>query len=143
MCNLTSNTIGALFNLVTCNINKFIIPFIFALALAAFIWGVVQFFILNSDEEAKREQGKQFIIWGLVALAVMLSVWGLVRILGNTFGINTNVIPCTSTGTAKCPGGAIDSGGGGSGSGGGGGGGGVPPECLINPSSFGCPEPGQ
>ncbi len=121
MCNLASNTIGSLFNLVTCNISKFGIPLIFALALVSFIWGVVQFFIINADEEAKREQGKQFMIWGIVALTVMLSVWGLVRILGNTFGINTSVIPCTSTGSAKCPGGAIDTGGGESGGGSGGG----------------------
>ena len=98
MCELATNTIGALFNLVTCNISKFVIPLIFALALAAFIWGVMQFFILNPDEEAKREEGKQFILWGIVALAVMLSVWGLVKILGNTFGIDTSVIPKTSTG---------------------------------------------
>ncbi len=99
MCTLGNNPkIAALFGLVTCNINRFVIPLIFALALAAFVWGVVQFFILNSDEEAKREQGKQFIIWGIVALAVMLSVWGLVKILGNTFGINTSVLPHTSTG---------------------------------------------
>src|SRR3989344_5309651 len=99
MCNLATNAkIGALFNLVTCNISKFVIPLIFALALAAFIWGVMQFFILNPDEEAKREQGKQFIVWGIVALAVMLSVWGLVKILGNTFGLDTSnakIIPQT------------------------------------------------
>src|SRR3989338_1290889 len=98
MCPLADNTIGALFNLVTCNINKFVIPLIFALALAAFIWGVMQFFILNPDEEAKREEGKQFILWGIVALAVMLSVWGLVKILGKTFGLDTSnakIIPQT------------------------------------------------
>ena len=52
----------------------------------------MKFFIFESDEEAKREQGKQFMLWGIVALAVMLSVWGLVHLLGNTFGIEY-VIP--------------------------------------------------
>jgi hypothetical protein len=73
----------------SCIINNAMIPFLFAVAIIMFIWGVIKFFIINSDEEAKREQGKQFMIWGIVALAVMLSVWGLVGILKTTFGLNT------------------------------------------------------
>lgn len=74
-------------------INDSIIPLIFALATAMFVWGTVKFFIVNVDEEAKRAQGKQFMIWGIVALAVMLSVWGLVAILGSTFNLDTSVLP--------------------------------------------------
>lgn len=77
----------------TCIIGKSVIPFIFALAILMFIWGAVKFFIINADEEAKRAQGKQFMIWGIIALAVMISVWGLVGILGSTFGIGTSVLP--------------------------------------------------
>lgn len=73
---------------VTRIINDSIIPLIFALAIAMFVWGVVKFFIINVDEEAKRAEGKQFMIWGIIALAVMLSVWGLVGVLKTTFGIN-------------------------------------------------------
>lgn len=78
---------------VTGIINNSIIPLIFAVAIAMFVWGVVKFFIINSDEEAKREQGKQYMIWGIIALAVMLSVWGLVGILETTFGIKTSILP--------------------------------------------------
>ena len=78
---------------ITGLINNSVIPLIFAVATVAFVWGVVQFFIINADEEKKRAQGKQFMIWGIVALAVMLAVWGLVGILGSTFGIDTSVLP--------------------------------------------------
>jgi len=78
---------------VTCIIGKSVIPLIFALALVTFLWGAVNFFIINSDEEAKREQGKQFMLWGIVALAVMLSVWGLVEILTSTFGVDVMFLP--------------------------------------------------
>lgn len=77
----------------TCLINDSVIPFIFAIAIAMFIWGAVKFFIINADEEAKREQGKQFMIWGIIALAVMMSVWGLVGILTSTFGESGSVLP--------------------------------------------------
>ncbi len=73
---------------ITSTIQNSVIPLLFAVALATFVWGVLKFFFINSDEEAKRTQGKQFMIWGIIALAVMLSVWGLVSILGGTFGID-------------------------------------------------------
>lgn len=75
-----------------CIISHSVIPLIFAIATIMFIWGVVQF-VINSDEEAKKEKGKQFMIWGIIALTVMISVWGLVNILGGTFGINAGFIP--------------------------------------------------
>ena len=77
----------------TCIINNSIIPFIFAIAVVMFIWGGINFFILNADEEAKRTQGKQFMIWGIIALAVMVTFWGLVSILGNTFGVGGDILP--------------------------------------------------
>ena len=81
---------------ITAIINNAIIPLIFALAVVMFVWGVVQY-VINSDEEAKKEKGRQFMLWGLIALTVMVSVWGLVRILGTTFGIETNFIPQVKT----------------------------------------------
>lgn len=73
---------------ITKLINDSVIPLIFAVATAMFVWGAVKFFIINSDEESKRAQGRQFMVWGIIALTVMLSVWGLVSLLSNTFGIS-------------------------------------------------------
>ncbi|PIR68971.1 hypothetical protein COX93_03405 [Candidatus Nomurabacteria bacterium CG_4_10_14_0_2_um_filter_30_12] len=87
MCTLASSPLFQdLLSYVSCIIGKSVIPLIFALATVMFIWGVVQY-VINNEEDAKREKGKQFMIWGIIALTVMFSVWGLVRILGNTFGI--------------------------------------------------------
>jgi hypothetical protein len=92
-----SGAVGSTFQVyvsyIVCIINNSIIPLMFALAVVFFVWGAIKFFIINADEEAKREQGKQFMVWGIVALAVMLSVWGLVNILGVTFGISSSGLP--------------------------------------------------
>ena len=88
------SALSAYLDSFTCLIGKSVIPLIFALATVVFIWGVVKFFFLNIDEEAKRAQGKQFMIWGIVALAVMLSMWGLVNVLRSTFNLGTgSVLP--------------------------------------------------
>lgn len=93
LCSLGSNPkLQNLLGYASCIITRSVIPLIFALALASFVWGVVQFFIINSGEEAKREQGRQFMLWGIIALTVMVCVWGLVAIVGRTFNIE-NAIP--------------------------------------------------
>lgn len=91
--NAAGKKLGDLLDYVTCTINSSVIPLIFALATVIFIWGVVQY-VINSDEEAKKEKGRQFMIWGIIGLAVMISVWSLVGILSNTVtGKNINVLP--------------------------------------------------
>lgn len=87
ICTLINNPkLGDLFQYASCIISKAVIPLIMSLALAMFIWGVVQF-VINSDEESKKAKGKQFMIWGIIAFTVMISIWGLVKIVGTTFGI--------------------------------------------------------
>lgn len=66
--------------------------FLYILAITAFFWGIA-LFILNTDDEKKREEGKKWMFWSLIALFVMLTVWGIVGILVNTFGVGTTIIP--------------------------------------------------
>lgn len=84
--------LGDLFNYVTCTINNTVIPLIFAIAIVMFIWGVIQF-VLNADDAEKKAKGRDFMIWGILGLTVMVGVWGLVKIVGATFGVRTNVLP--------------------------------------------------
>ncbi len=75
-------------NLALCLINRFVIPLLFAVAILVFVWGVVQF-IGNADNEEKRTQGRNFMVYGIISLFVMVSIWGLVSVLSTTFGIKT------------------------------------------------------
>ena len=67
--------------------NTVVIPLIFVLAFAAFIWGVVSYFFIHESEETKREEGRQFIFWGVLGMVVLFSVWGFVNIMLSTLGI--------------------------------------------------------
>jgi hypothetical protein len=92
-CENSAGNFQGLVKFIICLINNSIIPLFFAIAIMMFIWGAVKFFIINADEEAQRDQGKQFMIWGIIALTVMTTVWGIVGILGSTFGVNSKVLP--------------------------------------------------
>jgi len=86
------DSLTTLINFVTCTIMNAIIPLLVAVAVAAFIWGIIQFY-LNPENEEKRKKGKSFIIGGLIALFVMTSIWGLVAIFSNSFNTGPVVIP--------------------------------------------------
>lgn len=62
---------------------KGLIPTAVAVALLFFFWGLAKFIRSAGDEKAV-EEGKRTMIWGVVALFVMVSVWGLVFLLQNT-----------------------------------------------------------
>ena len=63
-------------------VNKSIIPLIFALAFIAFIWGVFRYFFFPT--EANKTAGRDLIVWGLLGMFVMASVWGLISLIQTT-----------------------------------------------------------
>ncbi len=80
-------------NLIIGLINNVFVPVIFALAFIVFIWGIFSYFIAGAEDPAKQEKGKQLIIYGIIGFVVMVSVWGLVNVLANTFGLNSSYVP--------------------------------------------------
>jgi hypothetical protein len=60
------------------------IPVLFILATVVFLWGVVKYVLANGDEK-KIEAGKSFMIYGLIGLFVMVTMWGIVYAAVNTF----------------------------------------------------------
>ena len=79
---------------VLCKIGQLlnsVVPVLIALGVVYFIWGVISY-VIGSDEEAKKA-GRDRIIFGIIGLAVIVAVWGLVRILTRTFNVdNTGTI---------------------------------------------------
>lgn len=74
-------------------INRVIVPLVFALAFLSFIWGVAQAFIFNQENKEKREEGRKYIVSGLIGFFIMISVWGLTNVLVGTFGFNNATRP--------------------------------------------------
>ncbi|MBI4068277.1 hypothetical protein HY413_02615 [Candidatus Kaiserbacteria bacterium] len=73
-------------NFVTYIINPAILV-VFTAGFFLFVWGLVQF-LLNLDQEGKREEHLQHMLWGIVGMFVMASVYGILALLDNTFGLD-------------------------------------------------------
>ena len=66
-------------------------------AVIYIVYSVVRYLIATNDNEARKQAGWN-ILWGVVGLFVIVSLWGLVNILSNSFRtdesqINVNEIP--------------------------------------------------
>jgi len=92
-CSGEITSIAVLFDRVVCILRFSLWPLLISMAVIVFVIGVVKY-IAGADEESKRTEGRNFMIYGLVALFVMVSVWGLVGVIQGTFGLsNTPFIP--------------------------------------------------
>jgi len=69
------------------NLVNLALPVVVGIALLGFFWGLAQFIFAQGDTE-KKTDAKKTMIWGIVALFVMVSVWGLVRFIGTAVGVN-------------------------------------------------------
>lgn len=69
-------------------LNTVVIPFIGALAFFVFVWGILQYFFFNNKGDVEKlKEGREFVVWGLLGLALLFSVWGLINIVLSTLGI--------------------------------------------------------
>lgn len=82
------NLNGYLGSLITSGTSllRSILVFLISLAVVWFIWNVIRY-AMSSDEEGKGKAKSQ-MIWGIIAIAVIVSVWGIVAILQGAFGLN-------------------------------------------------------
>lgn len=86
---LSSSNLGEIISYLTCLLKNSVMPLLVGLAVAGFVWGVIQYFIVDSED--KKKKGKEFMLWGIIALFAIVSVWGLVGILGKTFGVESTI----------------------------------------------------
>lgn len=72
---------------------RIVIPLTVVMSLWFFFWGLTRF-IRNSGDENKEQEGKDLMIWGTLALFVMVSVYGLLNLLyASAFGGSISGLP--------------------------------------------------
>ena len=76
-------TLGGITDTILAILNT-VVVIVMVLALIYFFWGLAQY-ILSAGDDAKKAEGRNIMIYGVVALFVMATVWGLVGVLNTTF----------------------------------------------------------
>lgn len=91
VCQYQIDSLALVFHLLGCILSTAVLPLLITAAVVLFILGVIKY-VSKADEAKEREEGRNFMIYGIVALFVMVSIWGLVGIIQGTFGLGTNVL---------------------------------------------------
>jgi len=80
--NLVNTVLGAL------------IPIAISLALVVFFFGLVKYIFKLGNEDQQKE-AMRLMIWGVIAIFVMVSIWGIIGLLQNTFKVTSKdpIIP--------------------------------------------------
>ena len=85
-----AKTITELFDQVKTLLDAFI-PVLMMIAVAIFLYGVVRYIFSAGDEEA-RKTSKNYIIYGLIGLFVMVAFWGIIELVRSTFSLGETPI---------------------------------------------------
>jgi hypothetical protein len=64
------------------------IQLIIAFAIMMFVYNVYKYFIKGSDDVGAKKEAGLYVLWSVVGFFVILSIWGLVNILLNTFDLD-------------------------------------------------------
>ncbi|HEY4499500.1 MAG TPA: hypothetical protein VJH94_05625 [Candidatus Paceibacterota bacterium] len=61
-----------------------------AISVIVILWGIVQMMV-NADKEEARTAGRLKLMWALVSILMIVSVWGLAYMVVRTFTVDTSV----------------------------------------------------
>ena len=65
---------------------QLLLPLAVIAALLFFFWGLVKF-IYKAESDDARSEGRQLMMWGVVALFLIVSIWGVVGFIGTALGV--------------------------------------------------------
>jgi len=57
-----------------------LVPLLSLLVVALFFWGLVKV-LTHTGDEAKLKEGKRLMLWGLIGIIVVFSLWSIVGLL--------------------------------------------------------------
>ncbi|MES2213485.1 MAG: hypothetical protein V4473_01430 [Patescibacteria group bacterium] len=81
------------------SITNILIPILFSGAFIVFFWGLSKFILNSNGSQAEIQKGKDYMLWGILALFVLVSARTILSLVANDLGIgNGSVIPFLPTG---------------------------------------------
>jgi hypothetical protein len=69
------------------------ITILIGVALLVFFWGLVRFIYRVGGDETAVSEGRTLMVWGLIALFVMVAVWGIIGFAQRNLNLPRNPPP--------------------------------------------------
>ena len=76
-------------------INDAVIPVLFGIALLAFIFNVIRYFIFGATDSSVKSNARSYALYSIGAFVILVSIWGIVNLLVVGFlGSTQTDAPC-------------------------------------------------
>ncbi len=72
------------------DIGKRLIPLLASVAFLAFVWGVAKYIRASGQKNAS--DSKNLLIWGVIGLFVLVTIWGIVAFLKSELGFGDGLV---------------------------------------------------
>jgi hypothetical protein len=70
-----------------------LIGILITIAIVIFFWGLIKYMMTMGTEDAHK--AVHLMLWGVVSIFVMVSIWGIIQLLQSTFNVSrtTAIVP--------------------------------------------------
>lgn len=72
---------------------RYVLQLLLALTVFVFLYGLMKFMFKGQESDTARSEGRQVMMWGIIGLFVITSIWGLVAIATSLLGHEGIVVP--------------------------------------------------
>jgi hypothetical protein len=69
-------------------VNNILIPLVIGIALLVFIYGLYKFFILGGGDDDSRKEGRQLMLYSILAFFLMVTIFAIVDLLARGTGLD-------------------------------------------------------
>lgn len=73
-------------------IENAVIPFLLAIALLVFIFGMFKYFIQGGNDADKQKEGRDLVLWSIVGFVLIVSIWGIVNVVSRGLGFRDQTL---------------------------------------------------
>lgn len=81
-----------------------LVPFAITVAVLAFFWYLIKFITQGGESGEKKEASMKGMGYSILALFIMVSVWGIIGLLGNMLGVGQGgIVPTPGVPTGFAP----------------------------------------
>lgn len=56
-------------------------------AVLAFVYFVIKYFVIPNESSGSRTAASTYLLWSLIGFFIIVSMWGMVNVLRNTFDV--------------------------------------------------------
>lgn len=67
-----------------------LVPFAIGLAVVVFFWYLIKFIMQGGQSANEKDASIKGMGYSVLALFVMVSIWGIINVIGSTLGVSSN-----------------------------------------------------